>query len=217
LSGDLLLWELIRASGLIAYALLSLAVILGVGVRARAFDWLAKRAWVFEFHQVISVLALAFTALHALLLLGNAHVPFGLMEILVPFTSRWRTGATASGTVALYLLAALVITSYMRARIGEQVWRSVHYSGFLAWGIALFHGVFAGNDSSTVWVQYLYVGTGALVALLTVFRILETTFATSPPDPPRRNRPSKRAPKLGSQEPRDQETVSARERYASSS
>jgi predicted ferric reductase len=217
LPGDLLLWELIRASGLIAYVLLSLAVILGVGVRVRAFDWLAKRSWVFEFHQVISVLALAFTALHALLVLGNAHVPFGLVEILVPFTSRWRTAATASGTVGLYLLTALVVTSYTRARIGERVWRSIHYSGFLAWGLALFHGVLAGHDSSAVWVQYLYVATGASVALLILFRLLEVTVVTNPANQQKRTRRSKGARAIGNQEPRDQEAASARERYASSS
>jgi sulfoxide reductase heme-binding subunit YedZ len=182
-SRDLVLWELIRATGLIAYVLLSLAVLLGVGVRVRAFDWLAKRAWVFELHQAVSVLALAFTALHAVLLLGNSHVPFGLTEILVPFTSSWRRVAIAAGTLAFYLLAILIGTSYTRGRIGERAWRTIHFGGFAAWGFALFHGVLAGHDSSVPWVQYVYVGTGGSVALLTVFRILEATVVRTARDP----------------------------------
>ncbi len=41
---DFRIWEMIRASGLIAYALLSVSVIVGIAVRVRGLDWLMKRA-----------------------------------------------------------------------------------------------------------------------------------------------------------------------------
>ena len=55
---DYRVWEMIRASGLIAYVLLSVSMIVGIAVRVRALDWLMKRAWVLEGHQTLSVLAL---------------------------------------------------------------------------------------------------------------------------------------------------------------
>lgn len=193
-SGDLVLWEVIRASGLIAYVLLSLAVMFGIGVRVRAFDWLAKRAWVFELHQAVSTLALAFTAVHVVLLLGNDHVPFGLTEILLPFASSWRRVATAAGTLALYLTTILIVTSYTRSRIGDRVWRAIHFGGFVAWGFALYHGVMAGHDSSAPWVQYMYVATGASVALLTIFRVLEATLVRTARDRPGQGKQSSAPP-----------------------
>jgi sulfoxide reductase heme-binding subunit YedZ len=168
-----MLWELIRASGLVAYVLLSLATAIGIAVRVRALDWLVKRAWVFETHQLTSFLALAFTALHVVLLLGNGHVPLGVWEILLPGASSWRPFASALGTIGLYLLALLVFSSYVRALIGQKAWRAIHYSAFLAWVVALVHGIGAGSDSTVPWVQYLYLATGFLVVFLTIFRVLE--------------------------------------------
>lgn len=174
MSSDIALWELIRASGLIAYILLSAAVALGIAVRVRGLDWLMKRAWTFESHQVTSVLALAFTGVHVLLLLGNSHVTFSVWEILVPGISSWRPVATALGTTALYLLAFLVASSYVRAKIGQKTWRAIHYGAFLAWGAALAHGIGSGSDSDVLWVKYLYLATGSLVVFLIAFRVLES-------------------------------------------
>jgi sulfoxide reductase heme-binding subunit YedZ len=183
MSSDVVLWELIRASGLVAYVLLSLAVAVGIAVRVRGLDWLLKRAWVFESHQVTSVLALAFTGLHVVLLLGNRHVPFGAWEILVPGASSWRPFASALGTIGLYLLALLVFSSYVRSLIGQKAWRAIHYSAFLGWIVALVHGIGAGSDSTVAWVQYLYLATGVLVGFLTIFRILEGLPAPLPRRP----------------------------------
>jgi sulfoxide reductase heme-binding subunit YedZ len=173
MSSDVLLWELIRASGLVAYVLLSLAVAIGIAVRVRALDWLMKRAWVFESHQVTSVLSLSFTVLHVVLLLVNGHVRFAVWEILVPGASSWRPLASALGTIGLYLLALLVASSYVRSLIGQKAWRAIHYSAFLAWILALGHGITAGSDSATPWVQYMYLGSGFVVVFLSVFRVLE--------------------------------------------
>jgi predicted ferric reductase len=173
LSSDVILWELIRASGFVAYILLSAGVALGVAVRVRALDWLMRRAWVYDFHQVISILALVFTVLHVALLLVNDHVPFNFAGVLLPFSSDWRPLASALGIGSLYLLALLTASSYVRARIGQKTWRAIHYGGFLAWVMALGHGLSAGSDTDSVWVQYLYLGTGSLVGFLTLFRLLE--------------------------------------------
>jgi sulfoxide reductase heme-binding subunit YedZ len=186
LSYDVALWELIRASGLLAYVLLSAGVALGIAVRVRALDWIMKRAWAFESHQVLSVLAMAFTIIHVALLLGNSHVPFGVKEILIPFAVAWRPAAAAMGTLALYLVGLLVVSSYIRPLIGQKLWRAIHYGGFVAWVMALAHGITAGSDSGLPWVQYVYLGTGLLVAFLSVFRFLDGSPSPARADGPRK-------------------------------
>lgn len=167
------LWELIRASGLIAYMLLSLGVAIGVSIKVRALDWLMKRAWVNETHQTVSVLALTFTLMHVTAILMNSHAPFTITQVLVPFSATWSPLASALGTVSLWLVALLVVSSWARPVIGYKTWRAIHFSGFAAWAMALGHGIAAGTDSSAPWVQYLYLGTFAAVAFLTVFRVLD--------------------------------------------
>jgi predicted ferric reductase len=170
---EVVVWELIRASGLLAYLFLSAAVALGIAVRVRALDWLLKRAWVFELHQVISVLALALTVTHVLLLFANNHVRFDVFSVLIPFVSPWRPLATALGILGFYLLGLLVLTSYTRSFIGQKAWRAVHFGGFAAWVMALGHGLAAGTDSGAAGVQYMYLATGTLVVMLIAFRVLD--------------------------------------------
>jgi predicted ferric reductase len=169
---DLLVWQLIRATGLLAYVLLSISVFLGISVNVRALDGLTKRAHVYEGHQTISVLALGLTLMHVTLLFLNGHVGFTLVTALVPFASSWRPVAVVMGIGALYLTAMLVVSTYLRSYIGQRAWRTIHYGGFAAWFMALAHGLSAGSDTDLAWVQYLYLGTAAAVIVVLIFRVL---------------------------------------------
>lgn len=182
---DLRVWEMIRASGLIAYVLLSVSMIVGIAVRARALDWLVKRAWVLEGHQTLSVLALAFTGGHIVLTMLNQYLPFSYVDVLVPFASGWSPVAIALGIVAFYLMALLVLSSWLRPVIGQRAWRAIHYGGFVCWVMALGHGIFSGTDTSAVWVQWLYLVSAASVGLLIVFRALTARNRTQSPAPER--------------------------------
>lgn len=165
-------WEFIRASGLVAFVLLTISTAMGVAVNVRALDRLMKRALVYEAHQTLALLALAMTGLHVALLLTHTYMPFSLVEVLVPFAARWRPVPSALGTFSLYLSALLIATSYIRQSIGQKAWRLIHYGGFAGWASALLHGIASGSDSGLPWVQYLYLIFGAAVGFLTIFRLL---------------------------------------------
>jgi predicted ferric reductase len=163
---------MIRASGLIAYVLLSVSTIVGIAIRVRALDWLMKRAWVLEGHQTLSVLALAFTGGHMVFTLMNQYLPFSVLDILVPFASGWRPVAMALGIVGFYLLTVLTLSSWLRPAIGQKTWRTIHYSGFACWVVALAHGVFSGSDTSVAWVTWIYVVSAAAIGSLIAFRVI---------------------------------------------
>lgn len=183
------LWQFIRASGLVAYVLLTISVVLGLAVRTRALDALMRRAWTYEGHQFISLLAAAFTGLHVALLLANRHVPFGLADVLVPLRSGWRPVPLALGIVSAYLMLAVLLSSHLRGRLGYRTWRAVHYGSFGAWGLAFMHGAAAGSDTGLAWVQYLYLAGGGAVAFLVAFRALAPPAkAAQRPAGPRRPR-----------------------------
>jgi predicted ferric reductase len=186
---DMILWQVIRASGLLAYLLLSVSVALGVSIRTRAMDGLVKRGWVNELHQSLSIASLATTALHVVMLLGNRHVAFGPGEIVIPFVSAWKPVPVAGGILALYLLALLVLSSCARTLIGQRAWRAIHYGGFAAWVLAVSHGVTAGSDWSLPVVQWLYLLSSVTIVFLLMFRVL-TIRASKQPVTPSSSRPS---------------------------
>ena len=100
---------------------------------------------------MLGALALVFTGVHVGAILSDTYVHFGLVDVLVPFTSSWHPGAVAWGVVALYLLVAVECTSLLRARIPQTLWRRVHYASFPLFVMATVHGLTAGTDTTRAW------------------------------------------------------------------
>ena len=127
---------------------------------------------IFDLHEFLPLLALVFTALHAAVLLGDSYIQFSVWHLLLPFTSPYEPFWTGLGVLAFYLMIALVASFYIRSRIGPKRWRSFHYVSYVAYLLALVHGVQSGTDSGTATMQWIYVGTAATILFATWYRIL---------------------------------------------
>jgi predicted ferric reductase len=162
-------WYLSRASGLASYALLSISMLLGLLLSTRlAKEW-PGGATAFVIHEHMAILGLAFGLFHALVLLGDRHTTFTLAEILLPFGACYRPLAVGMGQIALYGMAVLVGTSYVRKRIGQRVWRWIHFGSFAVFVLASAHAVVVGTDRTALLVGLVPL---AGVLFLAVFRIL---------------------------------------------
>ncbi len=78
------------------------------------------------------------------------------------------------GQIALWLSLFLSLSIVVRKQIGQRAWRAFHYVSFAVFWMALLHSVAMGSDTNLLWVRWMYIGSGAAVALLTVWRILRT-------------------------------------------
>ena len=106
------------------------------------------------------------------MLLGLDHsMPFTLAQILVPGLAPHAPVGVAFGQVAFYLAAIVTASFYLRRRIGQRAWRTLHYVTFLAFLGATVHGIASGSDSGSAWAQWLYIGSAAVVTFLLVYRI----------------------------------------------
>ena len=117
-------WDAARAGGFLAYILLTLAVAAGLVLRNRWQSTRWPRFVTNELHGYLSLLALVFITVHVLAVLVDPFTRFGLAEILVPLWSHYRPVWMGLGTVALYLLVAVWLSSQLRARISHRTWRS---------------------------------------------------------------------------------------------
>lgn len=163
-------WYLARASGLTAYLLLFLNVVLGLAVRDGTLDARLPRWRTFDLHQFTALLAMALLGLHGGALMADRYVRFTLVDLLVPLAAPYRPLWTALGILAFYLMLVLLVSSYLRQRVGQRTWRAIHYLGFVAFALALGHGVLAGTDTGAIWAEALYWSTGMTVLLLTLRR-----------------------------------------------
>ena len=83
-----------------------------------------------------------------------------------------RSAGVLAYLLSFYLTALLVVSFYVKKRIGHQVWRWLHYASFLGWVMVTFHGLLAGSDRGTLVMLALYVMATLSVFLLTAYRIL---------------------------------------------
>jgi predicted ferric reductase len=165
-------WYLARAGGIVAYLLLWLATCWGMVMSSKISKGVVSPAVTFALHEVLPILGVVFAALHALVLLGDTYIGFSLWQVLIPFTSPYEMLWTGLGSLAFYLSLALVMSFYLRRRISQKAWRTFHLSAYLAFVLALLHGLMAGTDSSTVVMKGLYLVTGGAALFLLYYRLL---------------------------------------------
>lgn len=169
-----LAWYLTRASGLILLALLTVTVLLGIASTTGAAGGRMPRFVATDLHRRLSLLTVSFLALHVLSSIADNWVRIRLLDVVVPFQGAYRPIWLGLGTVALDLLLAVVVTSLLRHRLGLRAWRGIHYAVYLAWPVAVLHGLGTGTDASTPAVQALTLAGVGVVLLALASRLLAT-------------------------------------------
>jgi sulfoxide reductase heme-binding subunit YedZ len=158
-------WILARASGLVAYALLTSSVLAGIVLKARPFGAALKAAAVADLHRFLAMLGLGFVALHASALVLDSTVRISVPALFVPGLVPYRPLWSALGVLAADLLLLVYVSSVLRRRIGVRAWRRLHWLTYAVFALATVHGLAAGTDGGTSWAPALYGGAvGAIIA-----------------------------------------------------
>lgn len=166
-------WVASRITAMLAYGALAASTIYGLGMTTRLLDRISRRLVSDTLHESLSFWGLLLGASHALLLLLDTYIGFSWDSILIPFVAPWRPLAVGLGSIALYLLILLVVTSKARRFIGLRLWRVIHLLAFVAFGLITAHGFLAGTESTLPWAKVIYVTAAALVAFFTGVRIID--------------------------------------------
>jgi sulfoxide reductase heme-binding subunit YedZ len=166
-------WVASRITAMLAYGALAASTIYGLGMTTRLLDRISRRLVNDTLHESLSFWGLLLGASHALLLLLDTYIGFSWDSILIPFVAPWRPLAVGLGSIALYLLILLVVTSKARRLIGLRLWRVIHLLAFVAFGLITAHGFLAGTESTLPWAKVIYVTATGLVAFFTGVRIID--------------------------------------------
>ncbi|MBI5947990.1 MAG: ferric reductase-like transmembrane domain-containing protein [Chloroflexi bacterium] len=172
-------WDASRAAGFASYLLLWASTVTGVAVHMRFRATGGPLTLMLEFHRVTSVLALAFAAAHVLGLLVDPVVRFSVVDAVVPFTSGYRPLQVGAGTIAQWLLVAVLVTTAAAARVLYAAWRRVHFLSFPCYVLALIHGITSGTSTGNSAALALYTSTAATVAALLVVRVAGRGWVTA--------------------------------------
>ena len=164
-------WLFERVAGFLAYLAMTGSVVYGLLLSSRILDAIAHRPINFALHQDLASIGVGLAGIHGMLLGLDHTVPFSIAAILVPGLAPHAPLAVAFGQVALYLAMAVIASFYLRRRIGQRAWRTLHYVTFLVFALATAHGIAAGTDAGGAWAQWLYLAAAATVTFLLVYRI----------------------------------------------
>ncbi|MEV5450342.1 2Fe-2S iron-sulfur cluster-binding protein [Streptomyces sp. NPDC052535] len=165
-------WYIARAAGLMAWWLLSATVIWGLLLSTRILGRRPVPARLLDLHRFLSGLSATFLLVHLAALLADEYIDFGLVDLLVPMVSPYRPGAVAWGVVALYVMAAIVVTSLARRHLPHQVWRWVHHATFALFVLVTVHAFTAGTEATNPAVRWTGIMLGAAFLFLGTYRLL---------------------------------------------
>lgn len=172
-------WYLTRGTGVVALLLLTTGVVLGVLTSTRWATPRWPRFVVSGLHRSVTLLALAFVAVHVLTTVLDGYTPIGLKDAVLPFASQYRPIWVGFGAVAFDLLLAVIVTSLLRARLGYRAWRLVHWLAYASWPVALVHALGTGSDVRAGWFGVLAFVSVASVVAAVLWRVLESHAAGS--------------------------------------
>jgi len=145
------LWYVDRGTGAVVMVLLTATLVLGMGTTVRWKSPVWPKYISVPLHQNVSILIICFLVVHIATALLDPFARLGLKDALVPFASWYRPIWLGLGVVAAELVAALVLTSLIRKRIGYKLWRFIHWFSYLAWPLGLLHGLGTGTDAAMAW------------------------------------------------------------------
>ena len=132
-------------AGLAAVGAITLNMLLGL---LMAFRYSPHRSWphrrfnYFRFHNWTGYIALAVSIFHPVILLFNQNPRFRILDLVYPVHSPAQPLDNTIGAIALFLLAFVVVTSYLRIRLGRHLWKSFHFFIYFAAAALFWHSLF---------------------------------------------------------------------------
>ncbi len=173
------MWAFGRVSGFIALALFTASVLLGILNRSGRPLLVLPRFSISILHRNIVLLATVFLGLHVGSLLLDSFAKLHPVDVVVPFLGSFQPFWQGLGTVALDLVAAVVVTALLRHRIGQRAFKAVHWLSYAIWPLAMAHALGNGTDAGSGGSSLLAAGSAVAVASALVWRLSPSFLETS--------------------------------------
>ena len=166
-------WYASRATGIVALLLLTAVLVLGILVNRQGRLPGLPRFAVTSLHRNLSLLAVAFIAMHVFTAVLDTYVSIPLISGVVPFASGYERLWLGLGAISLDMMIAMIVTSLLRGRLNRVLWRAIHLLAYLSWPVAFAHSIGSSNDLQHGWLLYLAVACALVVVAATGWRLAQ--------------------------------------------
>ena len=164
-------WYASRATGIVALLLLTAVLVLGILVNRQGRLPGLPRFAVTGIHRNLSLLSVAFIAVHVLTAVLDTFVSIPLAAGIVPFASGYERLWLALGAISLDIMLAMIVTSLLRGRMNRLLWRAIHLLAYLSWPIAFAHSIGSSKDLQQGWMLVMAIGCALIIAAAVIWRL----------------------------------------------
>lgn len=187
---SLRVWLAARATGIVAYVLLTCQVVLGLILShpMNKSTWNLSRR-LFPWHENMWMFVLAFLGAHIVSLLLDPWSGVGVAGTFIPGLSAYRSSPVALGTLAMYALIVTGMVARYTRLLPPGFWLKLHRLAITVFILAWLHGILSGTDTTSI--RSIYLATGLAVLMAGAYRYWVTTkarptFSTSLKEAPTR-------------------------------
>ena len=180
MDNDLLL-KVARLMGLVGIGLLTVS---GIGGALLASRTAQKLKWfkgqTFKYHRTLSLIGASLLALHPFpMIVAHNVTRLTPLSAFVPFLAPKQTLWIGLGTLALYALLVVTISSLRLKQMKRASWRLLHWGTYLFLALGLLHGIFISaefREGETLEFEepqkILLLLTAALALALPIYRAI---------------------------------------------
>lgn len=174
-------WYITRAAGIVAAVSLVILLLSGVGlITGATFKFLEPlTAW--ATHRAVGIVFGVSVLVHIVALLFDKFVPFNIVQLLVPFASKYRQVTwsghnlgslwVALGILAFYCTVIVVLTSLFWIDKKQRLWKFFHFLSYAIVALAFFHSLLIGTDLAHGVFRWIWIGSGVAIAVAIFVRL----------------------------------------------
>ncbi|MEZ5118424.1 MAG: ferric reductase-like transmembrane domain-containing protein [Candidatus Nanopelagicales bacterium] len=162
-------WELIRITGLVSLALLTVSVALGIA--GPAIRRPTGRLTSVSVHLTAAVGGTVLVIAHVVFAVLDSWVSVPLSAAFLPGTSQWEPLWIGVGTVAFDLMLVIAATSALRQQAPRLWWRA-HVIAYPVWLLVWLHALTIGTDRGTTLMTAMAALSAAIVAAAIAIRLM---------------------------------------------
>ncbi|MFI9275937.1 ferric reductase-like transmembrane domain-containing protein [Kitasatospora sp. NPDC052896] len=158
--------KIARLAALIAYALMTATVVLGVVLRMRYFQRVVNRATVYGAHMTLALSALIFGCLHGVTFLYQPVWQISTRELVIPFLGGLQRVPVGFGILGTELAIAAACSVWLQQAVGYRRWLKFHQLAYLSFGLIWLHIFTVHPEPRHLDLVAIGVGAGAGACLL---------------------------------------------------
>lgn len=168
---DKTMWYLIRASGLVTWALSAATIVYGLMLSSKLLTIPRVGPRLRSVHNYLTALTVAFLGVHLATLVADNYMEFGWREILLPQASSYERVGVTWGVISLYAFVVVIATSLVKKKLPKKVWHRLHLVSFVAFVAASFHAFAAGTDVKYNVIRWLGLALTVAIVFPLVYRL----------------------------------------------